>query len=260
MNGLARTLRVGGLTLDGRLRDVSIVLRPGQLTAIVGPNGAGKSTLIASLAGLLAADQGTVVIGDEPLMALRPRVRAQALGYLPQSAEIAWNVSVRTLVSLGRLPWPGAPGGAAIEAALVAMDLAHLAERPVSRLSGGERARALVARVLAGEPEWLLADEPLASLDLAHAASLMMRLRGQAKAGRGVVVVLHDLAQAMNHADRVLVLDSGRLVADGPPQQALAAEILAHVWGVNADWLGTPGAMALALRPASGTKRDNPAG
>lgn len=238
------------LTLPERLNGVTIALRPGEITAICGPNGAGKSTLLACLAGLEDAALPAVALDGKPLGHWHPRARAQAIGYLPQVAEVAWDVSVETLVSLGRLPWPDAPAGeaaAAIAEALRAMDLDELRHRPVSRLSGGERARALLARVLATRPRWLLADEPLASLDLAHAANLLVRLRGQAAQGAGVAVVLHDLAAAMNHADRVLVLDRGALVADGPPLQALSTGIIAGVWGMQARWLGDPGAMALAL-------------
>ena len=243
-------LEARDLRLAGRLDSVSAAFRPGEVTAICGPNGAGKSSLLAALAGLLAPDAGAVLLDGAPLAALPPRERARAIGYLPQSAEVAWDVSVETLVTLGRIPWGGgAPGEgqAAIDAALAAMDLDELRHRPVSRLSGGERARALMARVLATGPRWLLADAPLASLDLAHAAALIARFRDQARAGAGVVLVLHDLAAAMNHADRVLVLDRGQLAADGPPQQALAQEVIARVWGVGARWLGEPGGMALAL-------------
>jgi len=115
----------------------------------------------------------------------------------------------------------------------------------VSTLSGGERARALLARVLAGEPGWILADEPLAALDLAHQLALLARFRRAADSGAGVVLVLHDLALAINHADRVLVLDRGMLAADGRPEAALAEETIARVWGVRARWLGEPGARAL---------------
>jgi iron complex transport system ATP-binding protein len=241
------TLAAHGLTLAGRLSDVTATLRPGEVTAICGPNGAGKSTLLACLAGLLQPSAGRVMLDEKPLAALPPGNRAQAIGYLPQTPEIAWDVSVETLVSLGRIPWPGSGGGEAIASALAAMDLAALRHRPVSRLSGGERARALMARVLAGEPRWLLADEPLANLDLAHAAALVARLRDQAVKGAGVVLVLHDLAQAMNHADRVLVLNGGELAADGPPAEALGEPVIARVWGVEARWLGEQGSMALAL-------------
>ena len=250
-------LIASALSLPGRLAGVDLTLQAGQVTAIVGPNGAGKSTLLACLAGLLAPAAGTVSAEGIALAGLAPRERARQIGYLPQSPEIAWDVTVETLVSLGRLPWQGAAlhrahasaeqDRAAIAAALAAMDLTALRHRPVSQLSGGERARALAARVLAGEPGWLLADEPLANLDLAHAAALVRLLRDQAQAGRGVVLVLHDLATAMNRADRVVVLDQGRVVADGPPEAALDAALVARVWQVSARWLGEPGARALAL-------------
>ena len=128
-----------------------------------------------------------------------------------------------------------------------ALDLPAFAHRPVAQLSGGERGRALLARVLAGTPRWLLADEPLANLDLAHQLSLLGHLRACADQGMGVVLVLHDLALAMNHADRVVVLDQGQLAADGSPELALAEAVLEQVWGVKARWLGEPGARALAV-------------
>jgi iron complex transport system ATP-binding protein len=241
-------LTAENLTLRHRLHGVTARFAPGQMTAICGPNGAGKSTLLACLAGLLAPDSGRI----DP--ELPPQARARQLGYLPQSGEVAWDVSVETLVSLGRLPWRDAPGSEtmrAIEAALIEMDLVPLRHRPLSHLSGGERARALVARVLAGlpaqGPRWLLADEPLASLDLAHAAALMRALRRQAQSGAGVIVVLHDLAMAMNHGDRVLVLSHGEIAADGPPETALSAEVIARVWSAKATWLGEQGHRALAL-------------
>lgn len=245
------SLAARDLSLGARLRGVTATFRPGEVTAICGPNGAGKSTLLSCLAGLLAGESGAVLLDERPLAAFAARDRARAVGYLPQTPEVAWDVSVETLVSLGRLPWPGAPGGAAITAALTAMDLDAFRNRPVSRLSGGERARALLARVLAGEPHWLLADEPLANLDLAHAAGLMAALRSQARGGAGVVLVLHDLAMAMNHADRVLVLHQGAVVADGTPDQALGEAVLAKVWGVSGRWLGEPGARALAVSQPS---------
>jgi iron complex transport system ATP-binding protein len=250
-------LRVENLTLAGRLTDLSASLRPGEVTAICGPNGAGKSSLLACLAGLVEPDSGSALLDGEPLHGLAPRERARRIGYLPQAPEAAWDVTVEVLVAFGRLPWQGAPlhrahaaaaeDAAAVDEALAALDLGAFRRRPISRLSGGERARAHVARVLAGRPRWLLADEPLANLDLAHAASLIARLRDRADSGTGVVLVLHDLAMAMNHADRVLVLDRGALVADGPPAEALSEATIAAVWGVEARWLGEPGARALGL-------------
>ena len=239
-----RGLECVDISLAGRLNDVSAALRPSEVTAICGPNGAGKSSLLQCLAGLLMAERGDVRLGGTALAGLHPRKRAQAIGYLPQAGEIAWDVSVRNLVALGRLPH-GDGGEAQIGAALAALDLESFSTRPVSTLSGGEKARVLLARVLAGEPRWILADEPLAALDLGHQFALIAHLRRAADAGAGVVLVLHDLALAMNHADRVLVLDRGRLVADGPPEAALEAALIERVWGVSARWLGEPGARAL---------------
>lgn len=247
---MTRVLEARDAGVAGRLSGATLALHPGQVTAICGPNGAGKSTLLACLAGLERPDSGTVLLDGGTLATLPAGERARAIGYLPQAPEVAWDVSVEVLVSLGLLPWRGAPGdgqGSAVEDALAAMDLGALRNRPVSHLSGGERARALMARVLATRPRWLLADEPLASLDLAHAAALVARLREQARAGRGVVLVLHDLAAAMNHADRVVVMDRGRIVAEGPPAEALSPGVIAQVWGVAAQWLGESGARALSL-------------
>jgi iron complex transport system ATP-binding protein len=244
------TLAVHDLSLASRLSGITAAIRPGEVTAICGPNGAGKSSLLGCIAGLQQSDAGEVTLDGTPLGSLKPQERARAIGYLPQVPEVAWDVSVEVLVSLGRLPWKGGPASEAQEAvdsAIAAMDLDGFRHRPVSRLSGGERARALMARVLATRPKWLLADEPLANLDLAHAASLIGRFREQAQQGRGVVLVLHDLASAMNHADRVLVLDRGRLAADGTAAEALSEEVICNVWGVRPRWLGEGGAKALSL-------------
>ncbi len=251
MSGVAcASLATSCVAFEGRLAAITTSLRAGEVTAICGPNGAGKSTLLSCLAGLLEPDSGTVTLADTPISSLAAQDRARMIGYLPQTPEVAWDVTVETLVTLGRLPWraAAAENATAVEQAIAAMELAHLRHRPVSRLSGGERARALAARVLAGTPQWLLADEPLANLDLSHAAALIARLRFQASQGVGVVLVLHDLASAMNHADRVLVMQSGQLVADGAPEQALSATRISAVWGVKAAWLGEAGNRALALK------------
>ena len=239
-------LAAENLTVPGRLQGITAALQPGTLTLICGPNGAGKTTLLRALAGL---QPGPVQLDGQPLSAVPARTRAQAVGYLPQHGEAAWNLTAQALVRLGRLPHrtSAAEDDAATTAALAALDCTHLAQRPVNTLSGGERARVLLARVLAGNPRWILADEPLASLDLAHTRALLRHLRQLADQGTGVVVVAHSLAHAMNHAHRVLVLHEGRLAADGPPEHALAADVIAKVWGVEAQWTGPQGARALSL-------------
>lgn len=237
-------LAAADLTIGKRLRGVDVQIEPGQITAICGPNGAGKSTLLTALAGLLAPDSGRVTLGGTDIAAMHPRTRAQRVGYLPQDGEIAWDVAVRSLVALGRMP-QGDSAAEPVERAMAALDLEALATRPISKLSGGEKARALLARVLAGEPEWLLADEPLAALDIGHQLTLLRHLRRVADGGAGVVLVLHDLALAMNHADHVVVLDSGRLIANGAAEGALSAEVIVSVWGVQAKWIGEAGAQAL---------------
>jgi iron complex transport system ATP-binding protein len=179
------------------------------------------------------------MLDGAPVLSLEPRARARAIGFLPQTPELAWAVDVRTLVGLGRTPFVGARGLTAGDAEAVdrALDLAGMrafSTRAVDTLSGGERARALIARALAGEPDWLLADEPLTGLDPGHQLDAADLLRRQAAAGRGVIVTLHDLTLAMRLADRVLVLADGCVLADGSPAQALTPAVLARAYGVTA--------------------------
>ena len=232
------------------LYNASISLRRGQVTAIIGPNGAGKSTLLACLAGLRAPDCGAVMLGDVPLERVSARERGQRIGFLPQVAEVNWDIDVATLVSLGRLPHQGRWGQsaadlAAMADALEATDTAQFASRVVGTLSGGERARALLARVLAGQPEFLLADESLANLDPRHQFDSLALMRQVATRGAGVVLVLHDLAHAMRVADRVVMMDSGRIAADGDPAAVLTPDRIAAVYGVASHLVtladGAPG-------------------
>ena len=241
------TLAAERVTVPRRLVGAEVTLEAGQVTAICGPNGAGKSTLLATLAGLIGPSEGQVRLEGRPLAAWSARQRAQAIGYLPQAREVAWDIDVATLGGLGRLPWrtSAEKDRSAVAAAIETLDLQDLAERTVSRLSGGELARALLARVLAGEPRWILADEPLAALDLAHQIVLLRYFRQLAARGLGIALVLHDLAAAMNAADRVVVLDRGAIVATGPPREVLDARRLRQTWGVEAEWM--PGAHGLAL-------------
>jgi iron complex transport system ATP-binding protein len=222
------------------LSGVSASFAPAQVTAIVGPNGAGKSTLLSCLAGLRAPDQGIVKLGDDALMQLPPRVRAQRIGFLPQIPEVAWAVDARTLVGLGRTPFIGARGlssedDAAVDDALTITNTLDLAHRNVMTLSGGERGRVLIARALAGKPKWLLADEPLTGLDPGFqldAADLFRKLAHHD--GCGVIITLHDLHMALRVADRILVLGAGRILADGNPVEALTPAILKQAYGIEA--------------------------
>lgn len=231
-------VRLGGRAV---LNGVDLSFAPGAVTAVLGPNGAGKSTLLSCLAGLRRPQAGEARLGRRSLASLPDKDRARLLGYLPQTPEIAWSVDVRTFAGLGRTArlgafGPSAADEAAVERALAVTQLAGLADRDVTTLSGGERARAHIARVLAGDPAWLIADEPLTGLDPSHQLDAADLMQGFARAGGGVVVTLHDLGFAARLADRVVVLVGGRVMADGTPAEALAPEILARAYGIDARW------------------------
>jgi iron complex transport system ATP-binding protein len=217
---------------------VSGRLQRGEVTVILGANGAGKSTLLSCLSGLRTPDGGTIQLGDQPLDQMSARERARAIGLLPQQADIHWNVDVRALVALGRLPHHGRWGRStadeqAIDAALAATDCSALATRKAQRLSGGEQARVLLARVLAGEPDWILADEPFASLDPAHQMDAATCLQAAVQGGAGVVLVLHDLTQAARIADQVIVMRTGHILAAGTVREVMTADVLRDAYGVQ---------------------------
>jgi len=249
------------LALAGRrvLDAIDARFAPGEVTAVLGPNGAGKSTLLACLAGLRSPDSGVVLLGGQPRTDLAPRDVARRIGLLPQIADVHWDVDVATLVALGRYPHRGRWGeseadGAAVARAMAATDVTQFAARPVSALSGGERARVLLARVLAGEPEWLLADEPLANLDPAHQHDALDCLRAVANAGAGVVVVLHDLNHALRVADSVLLLVDGRVAAQGSPETVLTQARLREAYGIETELVtGSDGRSAIVSRGRTAT-------
>lgn len=223
------------------LESIDATFESGGVTAILGPNGAGKSTLLACAAGLLEPQCGCVELDGESLALIAAAHRARRIAFLPQSAEIAWPIDVRTLVGLARIPFHGAcsaaQDGAAIESAMQLTQVSQWADRTVTTLSGGERARVLLARIFAGEPDWILADEPFAGLDPAHQFDAAELLRAQAAKGVGVILTIHDLTLAARIADRVLVLHRGRIVAHGPPAEALSPATLRDVYGIEAEWL-----------------------
>jgi iron complex transport system ATP-binding protein len=237
---LAATGLVARLGRREVLHGCDLALRAGEFVVVAGPNGAGKSTLLRCLAGLVAPQAGEVTFGGRPLASLSRTGRACAIAYLPQHGSVAWPMTVADLVMLGRLPH-GATREAhaptdreAVEAAIAAVDLAGFALRDVTRLSGGERSRALLARALATRAPVLLCDEPLTALDPAHQLLVLDLLREEARRGVAVVAVMHDLAAAARHADRLVALHKGRIAADGAPADVLTPNLLEAVFGIRA--------------------------
>lgn len=223
------------------VRRIDANLKPGELVGVIGPNGAGKSTLVRAILGLLPLREGTVHIDGEALTSLAPRDIARRIAYLPQGQTLHWPLTVERLVALGRLPHLGpmsnisAQDQAIVQEAMERADVTHLAGRVATELSGGERARAMLARALAVGAGALVADEPLASLDPGHQIDVMELLLGEARNGKLVVAVLHDLTMAARYCDRLLLVDKGELVAEGAPREVLTAERLRAVYGIRSQ-------------------------
>ena len=231
-----------GVTLGGRavLDDVCFSLASAQLVALVGPNGAGKTTLLRALTGLIAA-RGDIHVGGDALASLPLRERARRFAFLPQGHIVHWPLPARDIVALGRYPH-GATDPAhltpkdadAVMGAMQATDIVGFSERRVNELSGGERSRVALARVLAVQAPVILADEPTASLDPRYQIDVTKTLRATADAGVLVIVVTHDLGLAVRFADTILVLSEGRLVSQGAPADALSPQIMADVFRISA--------------------------
>lgn len=230
---MTAALHATALAVPGRLEAVSLDLGPGELIALVGPNGAGKSTLIQALAGLLPAE-GLVAWSGQALSRIAMQERGRRLAWVGQEAHFEFAFPVREVVAQGRYAWGDDPSG--VEAALAELDLTHLAERPVTRLSGGERHRVGLARALATGAPLQLWDEPVAQLDVRHALEVMRLARRLADGGGTVLVSLHDLRAAYRF-DRVLVLDQGRLVGNGAPHGVLTAPLIREVFRVEATFV-----------------------
>lgn len=224
------TVRAGrARLLDG----VSLALAPGELLAVAGPNGAGKSTLLRVLEGDLAPARGEVLLHGRPLGAHRPLELARLRAVLPQETALAFPFSVDEVVRMGRWPWPADPARdeALVGAALDACDVRTLVDRRVPTLSGGERTRVALARVLAQDTAIVLLDEPTAALDLRHQEAVLRAARARADDGRAVLAVLHDLNLAAAWADRIVLLDRGTVCAAGLAGDVLTGDLLSRLYG-----------------------------
>ena len=229
------------LVRSGRavLVDASVGFAAGRLTVVIGPNGAGKSTLLEVAAGLRRIDSGAVRWGDKAIDTIPRRILARRRAYLPQSPRVDWPISVERVVALGLLPTLPAFGDLPraakdrVARALSDYDLTTLADRPATRLSGGELARVMLARATVGEPELLIVDEPTAGLDPRHAIDAARRLRALADAGCTVIVALHDLDIAIAVADHAVALSEGRVLASGPANAIFREDVLDDLYATR---------------------------
>ena len=224
------------LTRQGQtvLNGASLSVNPGEMIGLVGPNGAGKTALLRLAVGLETPVAGEIRLGGAPLASLTASERARRLAYLPQQPEAAWPITVAQAVALGRLPH-GDRNDDAVARALEAVGMTQFADRPLTRLSGGERALVLLARALAVEAGLLLLDEPTANLDPAHQLRVMEVLHRRAGQGDAVVVVMHDLSLATRSCDRLAVLHQGRIAADGAPAAILDDPLLRKVFSITVE-------------------------
>jgi iron complex transport system ATP-binding protein len=255
-------LVIEGLRLDhpGRtaVAGVDLTLAGGQVVAVVGPNGCGKSTLLRGIARLHRPTAGRVLAGGTDVWQLRPRAAARRLALLPQFPQAPEGLTVGALVAHGRHPHQGlfrqwSPADAhAVTTALAATGVADLVDRPVDQLSGGQRQRVWLALVVAQDTPVLLLDEPTSALDLGHQVEVLELVRTLAAAGRTVVTVLHDLSAAARHADVLVAMRAGGVVAVGPPREVVDASLVRTLYGIDAQVLAAPGTGAPVVVPAAG--------
>ncbi|MEU4047200.1 heme ABC transporter ATP-binding protein [Streptomyces antibioticus] len=248
-------VRLGGREV---LRGVDVRVRAGEVLALVGPNGAGKSTLLAALAADLPASSGTVRIHGRPAGGWSAPELALRRAVLPQAAVLSFPFTVADVVRMGRAPHDSSPAEdeAVIAEAMAATEVTDFAARPFSALSGGERARVALARVLAQRAPLLLLDEPTAALDLKHQELVLRLCRERAREGDAVVVVLHDLGLAAAYAHRVAVLHEGRVAADGPPAEVFTGRLLSEVYDQPVEVLPHPRTGALLVTPERDPDKD----
>lgn len=241
-------LRVQNLTVNKggkrRVKELSFALKQGELVVMLGPNGAGKSLTLRHAMGLEVPEAGHATLGGVNTQTLAPMQRALALSYLPQTRKLAWPTRVDDLVALGRFAHGGRLGklgsvdALAVQSAMDACDIAHLARRQATTLSGGELARVHCARAFAGQAPLLIADEPVAALDPRHQFRILDLFKTFVAEGGGALIVLHDIALAARYADRLIWMKAGEIIADGTPEKTLSAERLAKVYRMRAEVSG----------------------
>jgi ABC-type cobalamin/Fe3+-siderophores transport system ATPase subunit len=226
------------------IEGVDLEIQANEFVGLIGPNGAGKSSLLRMLAGLIKPSKGGISLylnqHESPIENVAPPMRARFIAYLTQHEMPAWPLSVKSLVELGRIPWNGGAmqnsldDNTAIAMALGMTDVSGLEDRLITELSGGELQRVLLARVFAGNPQIILADEPIVSLDMYHQLQVMELLQAHASKGGAVVAALHDLSLAARFCSRLVLIHNGKLVAEGTPAQVLTVDNFAKVYGINA--------------------------
>lgn len=246
---LNRSIR-GRVILD----DVSLSLKGGQFVAVIGPNGAGKTTLLRALAGLAQPDSGNVTLNGHLLRSMNRHELARVRAYIAQNARAEWPISTREMVALGLIPHmpafarPGRSEWVDVENVLQTFDLAAKAGQSVTTLSGGELARAMLARAIAGKPMIVIADEPLSNLDPRHAIDGIARLRGLADEGRLVIASIHDLTLAARHATDVLLMKDGGVTACGQVEQVMTAAALSGLFDVDVEITGRGGSVSVSVK------------
>lgn len=234
------------------LHDVSVEVRAGEVRALIGPNGAGKSSLLGVLTGDLEPSRGTVEAAGAPLASWSTTELALRRAVMTQDVTLSFPFLVHEVVAMGRSPWRGtaaADDDEVVAASMAATDVTHLAGRAFPTLSGGERARVALARVLAQRAQLLMLDEPTAALDLRHQEMVLALARDHARAGGAVVVVVHDIGLAAVYADRVTIVADGRVAGDGTPDEVLTAERLSAVYEHPVEVLPHPRGGAPIILP-----------